>query len=161
MWSVQLGSIHLAFFTHTYRGTQNACFMHLSPSYTSYFAFLGRRTASNLSTASMLSHWFPILPELFWHRANYTSTASRGLWPRPFFPIPLTHTLPFCCSFVFCIYFFFTCFPFSYLGMQNVCVSVCWERWWIIHVVVSWSVRQTVETVNCPSGPFSPTAHCS
>lgn len=76
----------------------------------------------------------------------------------PYSPLSHTPVLLFIC---FLHIFFFTCFPFSYLGMQNVCVSVCGERWWIIHVVVSWSVRQTVETVNCPSGPFSPTAHCS
>lgn len=77
---------------HTHRGTQNASFMHLSLFYTSYFAFQGRRTALDFSTASMLSHWFPITLELFWHEADYTSTALTMSLPLPS-PLSLFHTL--------------------------------------------------------------------
>lgn len=108
--------------------------MHLSLFYTSYFAFQGRRTASDFSTASMLSHWFPISLELFWHEADYTSTASRSLWPRLFLSPPLAHTRSprillfalacFVDMHLFSVSIFDLFFPFSCFGMQNVCVRV-------------------------------------
>lgn len=58
----------------------------------------------------------------------------------------------------FAIYFWlvFLCHTSAYS-----CCMWAWEMEnkytrWIIHGVVSWSARQTVGTVNCPSGPFSP-----
>lgn len=146
--------------------------MHLRLFYTSYFAFQGRRTASDFSPASMLSHWFPITLELFWREADYTSTAFRSLWPRLFLSAPPSHTrLTFCCSCCSvastCIWvslLFASIFDSGFLSHTSacrMCVNV-WERggrengytWWIMHGVVSWSARQTVGTANCPSGPF-------
>lgn len=157
---------------HTHKGTQKASLMHLRLFYTSYFAFQGRRTASDFSPASMLSHWFPITLELFWREADYTSTASRSLWPRLFLSAPPSHTrLTFCCSCCSvastCIWvslLFASIFDSGFLSHTSacrMCVNV-WERggrengytWWIMHGVVSWSARQTVGTANCPSGPF-------
>lgn len=153
--------------------------MHLSLLYTSYFAFQGRGTASDFSTASMLSHWFPITLELLWHEADYTSTASRGLWPCLFLSPPLSHALAsqsvvhvglFCRhAFVFCAYFL-TCFSFSYFGMQYMCARECTcerEREWVHIMNNTWCGFLVSETDRrwgwwtAPRVLFFPTTHCS
>lgn len=115
--------------------------MHFSLFYTSYFAFQGRGTASDFCTASMLSHWFPITLELLWHEADYTSTASRSLWPCLFPLTPLSRaSLTFCCSrwsalsTCICLFCLFLLFFLILWHAVCVCVSVCErgrEREWV------------------------------
>lgn len=97
---------------------------------------------------------------------SITQVEDLTVFDQIFYPLCFSHThfRPSHWTFLSAlVVYFWLVFPFSYSGKHmHLVVCMCKNHWeneyasWIMHGVVSWSARQTVGTVICPSGPFFP-----
>lgn len=161
LWSLQLWSLNLAFLTHTPPSWIWPLFLYVLFCHTVLQDTIEFLHVFHALTLISDQAWI-ILARGRLHKCwiSQPLTMSAPLL------CSLTHNCPpqlFCCLYWPCLcYLFLTRVSLSYFGILVLRVRVwAWETEnkytrWIIHGVVSWSARQTVGTVNWPSGPFSP-----